>query len=241
MTAEGLRLSRRMRHGRETWHRHELVAGLLGGVRGSIIDVGGLPGRLAPLLDGCEITTANIEPPADVVFDGSRLPFADGAFEAATSIDVLEHIAPAGRQQHVHELLRVAARRVVLCCPLGMHGDDHSDAELADWFECMSGGREAYLDEHAANGLPLEAEVRTLVERAVGPGSWRAEVRFNGDRAAERELFRRETLAHHRRRPADRLRYAWWRLRTPVDDVLRDGTATAPNRVYVVCARSRWS
>jgi hypothetical protein len=228
---------RRFRHGRDTWLRHEIVAGLLEGIDGPILDVGGLPNRLADQLGGAEVVTANLAPPADVIFDGRRLPFDDRAYEAAASVDVLEHVAPDARLGHVLEVLRVARSRAVLCCPLAPPAGAMTERQLADWHERVSGVREAYLEEHADNGLPSEAEVRAL--SAQLPEEWEVDVHFNGDGQAELELFRLETLAHFRHRPADRLRYAWHRLRTPVDTKLRTEAGPHDTRVYLVCRRAR--
>jgi SAM-dependent methyltransferase len=213
-----------------------MVAALLEGIDGPVLDVGGLPGRLTAWLDAPEVVTANVEPPADVIFDGQRLPFEDGSFEAATSVDVLEHIEPGERSRHVLEVLRVARHRAVLCCPLAPPGDGQADRELADWFEEVSGVRETYLDEHAANGLPAESDLRAIIDRA--PADWEVDMRFNGDRETELELFRHAALAHYRHRPADRVRYAWSRLRTPIDDALREQPGPRANRVYLVCRRT---
>ncbi len=39
----------------------------------------------------------NVVPPADLLVEPDRLPFADGAIEAVTSLDALEHVPPAAR------------------------------------------------------------------------------------------------------------------------------------------------
>ena len=54
-----------------------------------------------------------------LVADATRLPFPDGAFEAAISSDMLEHISPQNRQAAVSELIRVATRIIVLAVPVG--------------------------------------------------------------------------------------------------------------------------
>src|SRR5207302_1437051 len=161
---------KRLRHGRDTWLRHEIVAALLAGTDGSVLDVGGLSDRLAGPLAGVDVTTVNVEGPADVIFDGERLPWADSSFEVVTSIDVLEHLRPATRPRHLAELLRVARRRVVACCPLAPGDAAPTERELADRFAEVSGKREEFLEEHAANGLPAEAELRTLISRF--PAEW---------------------------------------------------------------------
>jgi hypothetical protein len=227
----------RLRHDRDTWLRHELVAKLLEGVVGPVLDVGGLPGRLTYPLRGVELVTANLEPPADVVFDGRRLPFDDNSFDAATSIDVLEHMAWNERTGHLGELLRVARRRVVLCCPVGHPGAGDADRQQAEWFARLSGRRERFLDEHAAKGLPTQPELEALA--ADASPAWDLTLWFHGDRRETRQWFRLGALSHHRRRPADRLRYAGLWLVTPIDRHLRAESRPHDNRAYLVVNRRR--
>ncbi|MEY2431395.1 MAG: hypothetical protein QOC92_1120 [Acidimicrobiaceae bacterium] len=208
---------------------------MLEGVTGPVLDVGGLPGRLQGPVPGVKVVTANIEPPAEVVFDGRRLPFDDDSFDAATSIDVLEHLTPSERSGHLGELLRVARRRVVLCCPVGHPGAEATDRQQAEWFARLSGRRERYLDEHAANGLPFQAELDALAAEA--PPAWNLTLWFHGDRRGTVRWFRLGALSHYRRRPGDRLRYAWLWLRTPIDRDLRAESGPHDNRAYLV-ARS---
>lgn len=178
----------------DTWERHALAAGLAG-FPGSLLDVGGA-GLVRRFLPGTEVTTANVEPPADVVLTGAELPFADGSFDAVTSIDVLEHLPPVERAVHVAELRRVARRRVVLTTPLGTPEHVEAERELAEWHEAVTGRRHRYLDEHLRLGLPTLEELREL----AGDG----ELFFHGDFRRAAELFRLGV----RRRPLDLARLA---------------------------------
>lgn len=201
------------------------MARLVGDDAARILDVGGVPDRLAPFLPEAAVVCANVEPPADVVFDGDRLPFADGEFDVAVSIDVLEHMSASRRVCHVAELRRVAARRVVLCCPLGTPEHAAAEQDLADWYAELGGRREPFLDEHAEHGLPSEDDLRELLPDA--------QLSFHGDFRRPQRLFRRRALAHFRRRPTDRAAYLWSRL------VARPGRLTPQarshsNRVFAV-------
>jgi hypothetical protein len=220
-----------MRHARDTWLRHEVVASLLQDIDGQVLDVGGLPGRLGGRLDG-RVTTANIEPPADVIFDGKRLPFADSSFEAVTSIQVLEHLPRAARAAHLAELLRVASRRVVACCPLALSSSPAFERDLAQWFAQVTRTSHRYLEQHAANGLPTKSELLALI--AGAPKGWAVQLQVNGSRAAWTELLKRETLAHFNHRASDRVRYAWFRLRTPLDRDLRNPTGLDDHRGIIL-------
>jgi SAM-dependent methyltransferase len=222
---------RRLREDQDTWQRHAIVARLIGHRLRRVLDAGGVPGRLAAHLPDVEVTTANPTPPADVVYDGARLPFPDGAFDAVTSLDVLEHIPQADRTAHIDEVLRAARVRAVLCCPLGTPEHIAAEHEIADWYAELAGERHPFLDEHLANGLPTEAELREL---AADLG---ASLAFHGDFRATMTVFRAEALAALRGRPTDRARFAWRRATALGDLQLRDRAGRYTNRAFVVVNR----
>jgi SAM-dependent methyltransferase len=159
-----------------------------------VLDVGGTPGALAGLLPGADVVVANVDPPADVLLSGPRLPFEDAAFDAVTSVDVLEHIPPPRRGAHVRELRRVARHTVVVCCPVASPGHDAAEAELAEWYRRVTGRPHRFLEEHLANGLPTATELEELGDLL---GAY--ELRFHGDYRAVQQVFRFGVLA--RRRP----------------------------------------
>jgi SAM-dependent methyltransferase len=220
-----------MREDHDTWQRHAIVARLLGRDATRVLDAGGVPGRLGAHLRGAEVVTANPTPPADVVYDGARLPFADGAFDAVTSLDVLEHIPRAERPAHVAEVVRAARARVVLCCPLGTPEHVAAERQVAEWYAELAGERHPFLDEHVAHGLPTEPELRDL---AAGLD---ASLAFHGDFRATTAVFRAQALAAFRGRPADRARFAWRRLTAPRDRRLRERAGPHANRAFLVVNR----
>lgn len=158
--------------------RHELVGSLLETPK-SVLDVGGLPSRLSAVLPpGTPCVAANTEPPADFLIPFGRMPFADRSVEAVASLDVLEHIPREDRKLFVQELLRVADRRVVLCCPYGSEAHIRAEKDLAEWLATRNGGqRDRFLDEHITNGLPGEEELRGLFET----DRFNVEFMYNGD------------------------------------------------------------
>src|SRR4051794_30968980 len=87
---------------RDARERHAVVAAALRGVA-TVLDVGGVDGRLALFLRGAAVTAVNVEGTLRVRYDGGRLPFADAAFDAAASIDVLEHLPGGERRGHLEE------------------------------------------------------------------------------------------------------------------------------------------
>src|SRR5204862_7977920 len=131
------------------------------------------------------------------------------------SLDVLEHIPRGERAAHLAEILRVARGRAVLCCPLGTPAHVAAERALADWYAGLADAREPFLDEHLANGLPTEGELRELATSVDG------HVAFQGDFREANALFRAQALAAVRGRALDRARFAWLRLTAPRDTRLR--------------------
>jgi hypothetical protein len=209
----------------DTHARHRLVARLLADVA-NVLDVGGVPRRLATYVPGAVVITANLEPPADVLFDGTRLPFPRSSFDGVTSIDVLEHLPRDARATHVDELRRVARRRVVLSTPFGSPEHVDGERELAEWYARTTGVRHRFLDEHVEHGLADETELRELAARL----STTARLVFHGDFRAVDARFRASAIARTRRSPLALVRAA-----RPVRD---EAPTTSPgpftNRVFVV-------
>lgn len=217
----------------DTWERHLVVARLAGNPV-DLIDVGGMPAQLAGFLPRTRVVAANVAPPADVVVPADALPFADGAFAAATSLDALEHVPPPQRARFVREILRVARDRAVLCCPLGTRAHVAAEAELQDWYRSLTGEGHPWLAEHARNGLPTLEELHALF--SDHPGSVR--FLFHGDfRDVERQ-FKILVLARFRKRPADLAAYARFRLPYRPQTTLNGTPSDYTNRVFVLADRA---
>lgn len=212
----------------DTAERHALVA-RLAGEPDSILDVGGTPGTLGLFLPRASITTANVEPPADILLDGAAgLPVAGDAFDVVTSIDVLEHLPRESRADHIRELVRVARRRVVVCCPLGTPQHSASEHALHAWLERETGAGHRFLAEHLKLGLPTESELRALGDAARG--SW--QLSCNGDFRRTEALFRSSILA--RSNPVSALHYVVRRLATRPQLTLSPSAAAFANRAFLV-------
>jgi hypothetical protein len=121
----------------DTAERHRLVARLASPAC-SVLDVGGVAGQLAAFLPDALITTINVSEAADVRFDGRVIPYPDRSFDVVTSLDVLEHVDPLERFAHMAECARVAARRVVLSCPLGTPAHEAAERTVAEWYQSVS-------------------------------------------------------------------------------------------------------
>jgi hypothetical protein len=214
----------------DTWGRHTIVSNLLGNPE-SLLDVGGVAGELALFMPKTRIVTANVSgEKADVIFDGDRLPFPDDSFEAAVSLDVLEHIPREHRETHLRELIRVSRGTIVICCPLGSNEHVEAEQELADWYRSLAGEPHRFLEEHLETGLPTEVEIGGLADGLRVP----IEMRFHGDFREANEGFRRSVLA--RRRPSLRTiaRYLQARFSRSGLDELRATSETWTNRVFLV-------
>lgn len=124
-----------------------------------VLDLGGRGRELARLLHGSHVTSANVEQPCDVqVLPDRPLPFANNAFDAVTSTDVLEHVPPEERARFLGEAIRVARSRVVLCFPAGSIAKRDAEASLSHELATL-GVRLDFLEEHIALGLPTADEV----------------------------------------------------------------------------------
>ncbi|WP_457095351.1 methyltransferase domain-containing protein [Lysobacter sp. P5_B9] len=132
---------------------------------GTVLEVGANRQRLlGAFLPNARVLYTDIEAQeadADfVVADATALPFADHAFDAVISLDVLEHIAPAARASAVAEMARVAGRLVVIGCPIDQPVtravERDADSVWREYF------KESYpwLEEHQVYGLvdPIQVE-----------------------------------------------------------------------------------
>lgn len=214
------KIAPRLRWQQDTWERHTIVARLVSAA-GTVLDVGGRPGELAAVLPECDVTVLNVDLPADVVAVGDELPFPDEAFDVVTSIDVLEHLPATARRRHLEELVRVARAQVVACCPLGTQEHTRAERELAEWYISVTGKPHRFLEEHLANGLPSEPELRELVDGLP----FTFELSFHGD-------FRRTNSVFRASAGRQVFRYGLALLRRP-DTTLSASPGLYTNRVFL--------
>ncbi len=219
----------------DTWERHLVVAELAGEPR-QVLDVGGLPGQLGSFLPGTAVVAANIAAPADLLVDGDGLPFRDRAIEVVTSLDALEHVPGPERAGFIAELVRVTARRLILCCPLGSPEHVAAEREVREWFRGLTGDDHPWLAEHAENGLPTRAELEAWLAAATGPGD-AVRLAFHGDFRITDAQFQEIVRARHRPTPAAVSRFARHRLAHRPDTRLGDEPTTYTNRVFAVVDR----
>jgi hypothetical protein len=107
--------------------------------------------------------------------DGCRLPFADGYFDVAVSLDTVEHLPPAMRPAFLAELKRIARYGVVLTCPLesadGVFQAREFDLLLSDSIKKQKGVQPDWLREHLQQGHPRKDELLDLLPGAQVTGS----------------------------------------------------------------------
>ncbi len=108
--------------------------------------------------------------------DVTRLPFADGEFDAVLALDLLEHLPGNLRSQALSELARVTGNRLVVGCPCGPQAL-RFDRALARWYRVLpKRSIPVWLEEHLQNGFPeaseLERELAPHGEVAMRGNEW---------------------------------------------------------------------
>ena len=137
-----------------------------------VLDVGDTAGHLHTFDPGLDVVGVDVQleplrlPGTPVALaDGTRLPFADGTFDAVVSSDVLEHVAPEGRPAFLSELTRVSRDLVVVAAPFDTPGVAGVEELVRRYALIALGAEQPQLEEHRHNGLPdLEAAVAALVD-----------------------------------------------------------------------------
>lgn len=110
-----------------------------------------------------------------VCADGCRLPFRDNAFDAAVSLDTVEHLPRALRPLFIEELKRVSKRGVVITCPLesadSLFQAKYPDLHLAAAIANRNGVQPGWLQEHLQQGHPTREELLEVLPGAQVTGS----------------------------------------------------------------------
>jgi methyltransferase family protein len=181
--------------------------------------------------------TANVEPPADILMDGGVLPVPDKAYDIVTSLDTLEHVPRPERPTFVSELVRVTARRLILCCPFGTTEHTRAEEQLLDWYERLTGERHRWLAEHVENGLPGDQELRPIFQSLARAEPLRIDFRYHGDFRSSQVQFK-ETVNALRGRPGAKLALAWRWLPRGRNLQLSERPTQWTNRVFVTLERA---
>lgn len=150
--------------GLDSYERHTIVSRILSERQSkTVLDVGGHAGYLQKFLKSFRVIALNVDDSGDIRYGGHLLPFADNAFDAVVSLDVLEHIPSPQRHPLIQEMIRVANKDVIFCTPLGTEYHCNIEKELNDaWFMEFEEDH-PMLREHIANGLPTLHEMEALL------------------------------------------------------------------------------
>lgn len=146
----------------------------LGSGAASVLEVGANRQRLlGEFLPGHDMVFSDLEDQDNhdgrfVQADASALPFADGAFDSAVSLDVFEHIPVELRAKAAAEMARVSRRMVVIACPLDRPWVHTAERDANQHWRDFVGGDYPWLEEHKDYGL-VDPEV---VERALAGAGW---------------------------------------------------------------------
>ena len=99
-----------------------------------------------------------------VCADASRLPFSDNSFDAAISLDTVEHLPRILRAPFLSELKRIAKKAVVVTCPIQSPAEEYKgrdfDVRLQTEIIGRQGVQPGWLEEHIECGHPTLDELR---------------------------------------------------------------------------------
>lgn len=117
-----------------------------------------------------------------VCADAASLPFAADSFEVVISVDTIEHLPGRDREAFVNELKRVAARVVILTCPMQSEDGEFRAAEfdrkLKQVIKTRNGYVPAWLEEHLQEGHPTREHLLDLLPEARIIGSQNCDAWF---------------------------------------------------------------
>ncbi|PIR13867.1 hypothetical protein COV49_00780 [Candidatus Falkowbacteria bacterium CG11_big_fil_rev_8_21_14_0_20_39_10] len=170
----------------DVFERHKFIGSFVTD-NATILDVGGSMSQLDKFSSPSKIVTADIKPPADIVYDGKQIPVDDGSYDIVTSIDVLEHVPPKFRKEFVKELNRIARKSVIISAPLGTK--THSQYEKEELENAKKQNIDIpYLEEHVELGLPTPELITSFAQKYGGT------IFYSGNLSINRKLFRIHTF-----------------------------------------------
>lgn len=98
--------------------------------------------------------------------DASALPFADARFDAVVALDVIEHMPVHLRARAAAEMARVAARLVVIACPLDQSWVHAAEHDANGVWRNYFGEDYPWLEEHKEFGLVAGDEIEQALLRS---------------------------------------------------------------------------
>jgi GT2 family glycosyltransferase len=157
--------------------RHRLLADVVEELLpadGTILDIGGSEGLTARFLPDHYIVTLDLRdaPELAVRASAAALPFPDGAFDAVTGLDLLEHIPAELRAGVLAEAARVARELVVFAGPYEDPGVAEAEAHVQQFFVELFDTPNEWLEEHEQFGRPNFDDSAAALAAAGLTTSW---------------------------------------------------------------------
>lgn len=160
----------------DTFERHKFIATFIKPGE-NILDVGGSMSKLPEFTANCNITTVDVVTPADIIYDGKKIPVKDKSYDVITSIDVLEHIKSDDRPGFIKELDRVAKERVIISAPLGTDFHLKYERKTLEYYKSKH-VKLPFLEEHVAIGIPAPEQIQGFAKQYKGKLYYSGDVRF---------------------------------------------------------------
>lgn len=172
----------------DIFERHKFISHFI--IPGTkILDVGGSMSRLEAFTKSCSITTADITKPADILYDGKKIPVKTGYYNAVTAIDVLEHIPKEDRSEFIEELNRVANKLIIISAPFGTNIHLKYEKKTLKYYQERN-IKLPFLEEHVKIGLPTFEELQIIKNK------YNAKIFYSGDIRFTEKLFRVHNFEH---------------------------------------------
>lgn len=141
---------------------------------GSILEIGsgdyGLTTYLNKRITGADIFFAPGEENDllnKVKINGAVFPFSDNQFDLTVSVDNLEHLPAATRENFIKEIIRVTKKYIIIVVPCGRLAQ-RQDEILNDFFIKVNNKKDKFLAEHLACGLPGLYEIDGFIKSLDG-------------------------------------------------------------------------
>ena len=160
----------------DIYERHKFISGFIDSNK-NILDIGGSMSKLPEFTNKCKITTVDVVKPADIIYDGKKIPVEDRSYDIVTSIDVLEHIPSIQRAGFIKELNRVSKEKVIVSAPLGTDYHLAYEKRMLEYYQ-KKGVKLPFLEEHVAIGVPTPEQVKNFAKEYKGKLYYSGDVRF---------------------------------------------------------------
>jgi hypothetical protein len=138
----------------------------------TILEVGSAGIGIAPYIRR-QVTGVDIifEPPFHPLLKqikGSALdiPFDNNSFDVVLSVDMFEHLKGHDRKKAIHEMMRVAKKKVLIGVPCGKQAHEQ-DEELDQYYVKHYGKRFHFFEEQVEFGLPEKEDIIEQIREAA--------------------------------------------------------------------------